>query len=57
MLVGNLKLAAAQIQRLGTENALLREALDNSSNITRIRRPGSQLFPPSLVHGDQQRRC
>ena len=35
-LPGNLKLAAAQIQRLGFENARLREALEASSNITNI---------------------
>ena len=40
-LTGNLRLAAAQIQRLGMENARLREALEASSNITRIDRPGS----------------
>jgi hypothetical protein len=39
---GNLKLAAAQIQRLGAENARLREALEASSNITRIGRVGSR---------------
>jgi hypothetical protein len=39
-LTGSLKLAAAQIQRLGTENALLREALEASSNIAHIDRPG-----------------
>jgi hypothetical protein len=41
-LAGNLKLAAAQIQRLGAENARLREALEASSNITRIGRVGSR---------------
>jgi predicted ArsR family transcriptional regulator len=41
-LTGNLKLAAAQIQRLGFENARLREALEASSNITHIGRPGSR---------------
>jgi predicted ArsR family transcriptional regulator len=40
-LTGNLRLAAAQVQRLGMENARLREALEASSNITRIDRPGS----------------
>lgn len=40
-LTGNLRLAAAQVQRLGIENARLREALEVSSNITRIDRPGS----------------
>ena len=40
-LTGNLKLAAAQIQRLGIENARLREALEASRNITRIGGPGS----------------
>jgi hypothetical protein len=40
-LTGNLRLAAAQIQRLGMENARLREALEASSNITRIDRSGS----------------
>ncbi len=40
-LTGNLRLAAAQIQRLGIENARLRQALEASSNITRIDRPGS----------------
>jgi hypothetical protein len=39
-LTGNLRLAAAQIQRLGMENARLREALEASSNITRIGRAG-----------------
>ena len=39
-LTGNLRLAAAQIQRLGIENAQLREALEASSNVTRIGRPG-----------------
>jgi hypothetical protein len=39
-LTSNLKLAAAQIQRLGTENARLREALETSSNIAHIDRPG-----------------
>lgn len=41
-LTGNLKLAAAQIQRLGTENARLREALEASSNITHIGQPGKR---------------
>jgi hypothetical protein len=41
ILTGNLRLAAAQIQRLGMENARLREALEASSNITHIGRPGS----------------
>ncbi len=36
----NLRLAVAQIQRLGVDNARLREALEASSNITRIDRPG-----------------
>ncbi|HEY5985674.1 MAG TPA: hypothetical protein VIV12_04720 [Streptosporangiaceae bacterium] len=40
-LTGNLRLAAAQVQRLGMENARLREALEASSNITHIDRPGS----------------
>ena len=40
-LTGNLRLAAAQIQRLGIENARLREALEASSGITRIGLPGS----------------
>jgi hypothetical protein len=40
-LTGNLRLAAAQIQRLGIENARLREALEASSNITRIGGPGN----------------
>ncbi len=40
VLTGNLRLAAAQIQRLGMENARLREALEASSNITRIGGPG-----------------
>jgi hypothetical protein len=40
-LTGNLRLAAAQIQRLGIENARLREALEASSNITRIGRQAS----------------
>ena len=40
-LTGNLRLAAAQVQRLGIDNARLREALEASSNITRIGRPGS----------------
>jgi hypothetical protein len=40
-LTGNLRLAAAQVQRLGIENARLREALEASSNITRIDRPGN----------------
>jgi hypothetical protein len=40
-LTGNLRLAAAQIQRPGIENARLREALEASSNITHIGRPGS----------------
>lgn len=35
-LTGNLKLAAAQIQHLGAENARLREALEASSNVSRI---------------------
>jgi hypothetical protein len=39
---GNLKLAAAQIQRLGAGNARLREALEASSTITRIGRVGSR---------------
>ena len=39
-LTGNLRLAAAQIQRLGTENARLREALETSSNVTRIEQAG-----------------
>jgi len=39
MLTGNLKLAAAQIQRLGMENARLREALETSSNVSRIDQP------------------
>ncbi len=38
---GSLRLAAAQVQRLGMENARLREALEVSSNIARIARPGS----------------
>lgn len=41
-LTGNLKLAAAQIQRLGIENALLREALEASSNISHIGKHGRQ---------------
>ena len=40
-LTGNLRLAAAQIQRLGIENAQLREALEANSNITHISRPGN----------------
>jgi len=40
-LTGHLKLAAAQIQRLGIENARLREALETSSNVSRIDRAGS----------------
>jgi hypothetical protein len=40
-LTGNLRLAAAQIQRLGIENARLREALEASSNVTRIDRAGN----------------
>jgi len=40
-LTGNLRLAAAQVQRLGMENARLREALEASSDITHIDRPGS----------------
>ena len=42
VLTQNLHLAAAQIQRLGFENARLREALEASSNITHIGRPGSR---------------
>ncbi len=40
-LTGNLRLAGAQIQRLGIENARLREALEVGSNITRIGGPGN----------------
>lgn len=39
-LTANLRLAAAQIQRLALDNARLREALEASANITRIDRPG-----------------
>ena len=42
ILTGNLRLAAAQIQRLGMENARLREALEANSNITHIGRPWSR---------------
>jgi hypothetical protein len=35
-LTSNLRLAAAQIQRLALDNAQLREALETSKNITRI---------------------
>jgi hypothetical protein len=38
-LTGQLRLAAAQIQRLGLDNARLRRELQDSSNITRIDRP------------------
>jgi AraC-like DNA-binding protein len=41
-LTGNLRLAAAQIQCLGIENARLREALETSSNVSRIGQPGKQ---------------
>lgn len=41
-LTGSLRLAAAQIQRLGIENARLREALETSSNVSRIDQPGKQ---------------
>ncbi|MGH3405188.1 MAG: hypothetical protein ACRDRJ_22195 [Streptosporangiaceae bacterium] len=40
VLTQNLRLAAAQIQRLGIENARLRDALEVSGNIARIDRPG-----------------
>ena len=36
ILTGNLRLAAAQVQRLSIENARLREALESSSNVSRI---------------------
>jgi hypothetical protein len=39
-LTGNLRLSAAHVQRLGIDNARLREALEASSNITRIDQPG-----------------
>jgi AraC-like DNA-binding protein len=39
-LAGNLRLAAAQIQHLGIENARLREALEARSNVTRIDQAG-----------------
>ncbi|MFF8919357.1 hypothetical protein ACF08M_40265, partial [Streptomyces sp. NPDC015032] len=38
-LTENLRFAAAQIQRLAVDNARLREALEESTNITRIDRP------------------
>ena len=41
-LTGNLRLAAAQIQRLSIENARLREALESSSNVSRIGQPSKQ---------------
>jgi hypothetical protein len=39
-LAENLQFAVAQIQRLAVDNARLREALETSSNITRIDQPG-----------------
>lgn len=45
-LTSNLRLAAAQIQRLGMENARLREALEASSNVTRIGQPGIARHSP-----------
>ncbi|GAA3352417.1 hypothetical protein GCM10017744_001300 [Streptomyces antimycoticus] len=39
-LTENLQFAAAQIQRLAVDNACLREALEASSNVTRINRTG-----------------
>ncbi|WP_406172834.1 hypothetical protein [Streptomyces sp. NBC_00996] len=39
-LTENLRFAAAQIQRLALDNARLREALESTSNITRIDQPG-----------------
>jgi hypothetical protein len=41
-LTGNLKLAAAQIQHLGVENTRLRQALEASSNVSRIGQPGKR---------------
>jgi hypothetical protein len=38
-LTGNLKLAAAQIQRMALDNARLRQALEASTNVTRIDQP------------------
>jgi hypothetical protein len=38
-LTNQLRLAAAQIQRLGLDNARLRHAVEAGSNITRIDRP------------------
>lgn len=41
-LTGNLRLAAAQIQHLGMENDRLRDALESSSNVSRIDQPSKQ---------------
>lgn len=41
-LTENLQFAVAQIQRLAVDNARLREALETTTNVTRIDRPGQQ---------------
>jgi len=44
-LTDNLRFAAAQIQRLAVDNARLREALETTTNVTRIDRPGRERRP------------
>jgi hypothetical protein len=45
VLTESLRFAAAQIQRLAVDNARLREALETTTNVTRIDRPGRARRP------------